>query len=59
MTKKHFKLIAEHLNTIKHTVDLDTWNFMVFFQIELCRKANPRFDQKRFVAACNGLPYKK
>jgi hypothetical protein len=46
MTRKHFKAIAETLATIKDTA---TRQAETAKYIEICRKANPRFDAARFV----------
>jgi len=60
MTKKHFKAIAERLNTMRlEGMPLDKWDTLVTFQVSICRDLNPRFDVQRFTDACNGRPYKK
>lgn len=49
MTKKHFQAIAESIAKIQ---DMNERKRQAEFQAELCKAANPRFDEKRFFAAC-------
>ena len=57
MTKKHFETLAFALFTAKPTQDDPSYGQWVLDCAAIalaCAKANPRFDSKRFLAACDG-----
>lgn len=55
MQHRHFAIIAAAMRDSKPTQPnhLAQWHSTVNSFIVICRSSNPRFDQQRFLAACN------
>lgn len=56
MTKKDFEMIAKVLRDSKpdccEAEEREQWSDVVFNFMKCLQKTNPRFDWKRFLAAC-------
>jgi hypothetical protein len=50
MSKKHFELLAKHINSI---MDPHSRLQAAVAVASACKEANQRFDQDRFFSACN------
>ena len=50
MTKKDFEFIASLIDASRNGVNAD---HLAILAAAYCAEVNPRFDEKRFLAACN------
>lgn len=51
---RHFVFIAQTLAGMRHNIDIDdkAWREVCRDMCRACAATNPRFDGKRFLAAC-------